>query len=94
MNYEFTEQELLDLGFREVPDTTENGPVVYYEYIFDCDDYFNSKFLYTEDINPQKIIASYSVGREILFRVLNNIDPDNGELYLTRDEVKELIKNN
>lgn len=94
MNYEFTEQELLNLGFSEVRDETEDGAVVYYEYIFNLDDYINSTFLSTEDLSIYNMTDFYDLGQEKMFRVLNNIDPDNGELYLTRDEVKELIKNN
>lgn len=101
-NYEFTEFQLRRLGFQEVRDEIEEGDVIYYEYVFNKEDYLNSQFLTTEDIsvfpnfNPVKYKVtedeSKSMEGFINFKVLNNVDPDNGEPYLTREEVMELIE--
>lgn len=73
----FTEQELTDKGF----ELRVDGGVGYFEYVFDKDNYWESKYLATTDDNQNEN-----------YQVINSINPDNGEPYLTEEEIDHLIK--
>lgn len=80
----FTEQELTEKGFELVQDGGEE----YMQYIFDKDNYLDSPFLATEE--------PVWWGDEMsskTYEVINSVNPDNGEAYLTEEEIDDLIKN-
>jgi len=83
----FTEQELTEKGFIKV---TEGG-YVNFEYVFNPEDYINSKFLSTEDIAFDVYMILETPAPN--WFVINSINPDNGEPYLTEEEIDDLIKN-
>lgn len=81
----FTEQELTEKGFELVHDGGER----YMQYIFNKDNYLESPFLATEEI----VIPRTDVFYTVVHSVINSVNPDNGEPYLTEEEIDDLIKN-
>ena len=81
----FKEYELLEKGFELV----EDGGSIYLQYIFDKSDYINSRFLATTDRKKYSLTDGQIF---YTYRVINSIDPDNGEPYLVESEIDELIK--
>lgn len=84
----FTEQELTEKGFNKVVE----GGFVNFEYVFNPEDYLNSKFLATDDISKEEYDLYEELGTKG-WRVINSVNPDNGEAYLTEEEIDDLIKN-
>lgn len=80
----FTEQELTEKGFIKVVE----GGYVNFEYVFNPEDYLNSKFLATQD--ETELHDNFNV---LKWQVINSVNPDNGEAYLTEEEIDDLIKN-
>lgn len=84
-NVNFSESELLGLGFEVVPE----GEAVYLQFIFNKDDYFNSKYLATEDVDAVRFMLD--MGESSV--PYNVIDPFNKGQYLTRKQIETYIKN-
>lgn len=85
----FTEQELTEKGFVKVVE----GGFVNFEYVFNPEDYLNSKFIATQDEDEYEISLDTMLHRNRYWRVINSVNPDNGEAYLTEEEIDDLIKN-
>mgnify|MGYP001788437536 CR=1 FL=1 len=84
LKYLFKEAELTLLGFFVVTD----GDYTYLEYVFDKLDYFNSKFLATNSIKSIDWVL-YSNQKWAVVNPNNN----EGEEYLTFEQLEEIIKN-
>jgi hypothetical protein len=89
MKTTFLAEELLAKGFKPVVEEE----VTYLEYIFNEEDYFNSPFLATTDVKKVDVNANGLNETLDIYRVINNVNPDNGEAFLTEDEIDFYIAN-
>lgn len=85
--YEFTEQQLTDLGFNKVDEAEIE---TYYEYIFSPEDYFNSQCLLTNSVHSIDKVIKDMLSVETTFKVANPINED-GEEWLNEAQIKHYI---
>ena len=78
----FKVDELLRLGFERV----EDGGTIYYQYVLNPKDYFNSSYMATDDLPKQADESSYK------FEVENTILDNVNRSTLLRGEIEEIIK--
>jgi len=85
--YEFTEQQLTDLGFNKV----DEGEIeTYYEFIFSPEDYFNSQCLLTNSVHSIDKVIKDMLDVGTVFKVANPINEE-GKEWLTKDDVEHYI---
>lgn len=78
----FTASELILLGF----DRVSNDGAIYYQYITNPNDYFNSKYMVTSDLPKGEDESTYK------FEVENTILGNSERSFLLRNEVHSIIE--
>ena len=86
LKYKFKYKELINKGF--TLDT--NGDDISLIFLQDKDDFINSKFITTQDVNDVEWYAD--IFQEIDYMVFKPTGEEIGEPYMTEQEIDEYIK--